>query len=32
MRIDNNRITKRIFNTRPEGRKGTGKTKLRWGG
>jgi hypothetical protein len=31
MRMDNNRITKRIFNTRPEGKRGTGRPKLRWG-
>jgi hypothetical protein len=27
----NNRITKRMFNIRPEGKIGTGKPKLRWG-
>jgi hypothetical protein len=32
MRMDNNRITKRMFNTRPEGKIGTGRPKLRWGG
>jgi hypothetical protein len=31
MRMDNNRITKRMFNTRPEGKRGTGRLKLRWG-
>jgi hypothetical protein len=31
MRMDNNRITKRMFNTRPEGKRGTGRPKLRWG-
>jgi hypothetical protein len=29
--MDNNRITKRMFNTRKEGKRGTGKPKLRWG-
>jgi hypothetical protein len=29
--MDNNRITKRMFNTRPEGRRGSGRPKLRWG-
>jgi hypothetical protein len=31
MRMDNNRITKRMFNTSPEGKMGTGRPKLRWG-
>jgi hypothetical protein len=30
MRMDNNRITMRMFNTRPEGKRGTGRHKLRW--
>jgi hypothetical protein len=29
--MDNNRITKRMFNTRPEGKRGCGRPKLRWG-
>jgi hypothetical protein len=29
--MDNNRITKRMFNTRTEGKRGTGRPKLRWG-
>jgi hypothetical protein len=29
--MDNNWITKRMFNTRPEGKRGTGRPKLRWG-
>jgi hypothetical protein len=29
--MDNNRITKRMFNTSPEGKRGTGRPKLRWG-
>jgi hypothetical protein len=29
--MDSNRITKRMFNTRPEGKRGTGRPKLRWG-
>jgi hypothetical protein len=28
MRTDNNRITKRIFNTKPEGKRGIGRPKL----
>jgi hypothetical protein len=28
--MDNNRITMRMFNTRPEGKRGTGRPKLRW--
>jgi hypothetical protein len=28
--MDNNRTAKRMFNTRPEGKRGTGKPKLRW--
>jgi hypothetical protein len=28
--MDNNRITKRMFNTRPEGKGGTGRPKLKW--
>jgi hypothetical protein len=28
---NNNNITKRIFNTRPEGKRRTGRPKLRWG-
>jgi hypothetical protein len=32
MQMDNNRITKRIFNTRPEVKRGTGRPKLRSGG
>jgi hypothetical protein len=31
MGMDNNWITKRMFNTRPEGKRGTGRPKLRWG-
>jgi hypothetical protein len=31
MRMDNNRITKIMFNTSPEGKMGTGRPKLRWG-
>jgi hypothetical protein len=31
MRMDNNRITKRMYNTRPEGKRGTGRPKLRRG-
>jgi hypothetical protein len=31
IRIDNNRITKKMFNTRPEGKRGTRRPKLRWG-
>jgi hypothetical protein len=31
MRLDNNQITKRMFNTRPEGKRGTGRPKLRRG-
>jgi hypothetical protein len=31
MRMDNNRITKSMFNTRPEGKRGTGRPKMRWG-
>jgi hypothetical protein len=31
MRVDSNRITKRKFNTRPEGKSGTEKPKPRWG-
>jgi hypothetical protein len=30
MLMDNNRITRRTFNTRPEGKRGTGRPKLRW--
>jgi hypothetical protein len=30
VRMDNNRITKRMFNTRPERKRGTGRSKLRW--
>jgi hypothetical protein len=29
--MDNNRITKRMFNTRSEGKRETGRPKLRWG-
>jgi hypothetical protein len=29
--MDNNRINKRMFNTMPEGKRGTGRRKLRWG-
>jgi hypothetical protein len=32
IRMDNNWITKRMFNTRPEGKRGFGRPKLRWGG
>jgi hypothetical protein len=28
---DNNGITKRMFDTRPEGKRGTVRPKLRWG-
>jgi hypothetical protein len=31
MRMYNNRITKGTFNTRPDGKRGTGRPKLRWG-
>jgi hypothetical protein len=31
MRMDNNRITEGMLNTRPEGKRGTGRPKLRWG-
>jgi hypothetical protein len=31
MLMDNNRITKRMFNTRPEGKRRAGRPKLRWG-
>jgi hypothetical protein len=31
IRINNNRIIKRIFDIRPEERRGTGRPKLRWG-
>jgi hypothetical protein len=31
MRMDNNRITKSMFNIRPEGKRGTGRPKMRWG-
>jgi hypothetical protein len=31
MRMDNNRTTKRMFDTRPEGKIGIGRPKLRWG-
>jgi hypothetical protein len=31
MQMNNNQITKRMFNTRPEGKRGTGRPKLRWG-
>jgi hypothetical protein len=31
MRMDNNHITKRMFNTRLEGKRGTGRPKLRRG-
>jgi hypothetical protein len=30
MLMDNNRITERMFNIRPEGKRGTGRPKLRW--
>jgi hypothetical protein len=30
MRMDNIKITKRMFNARPEGKKGTGRPKLIW--
>jgi hypothetical protein len=30
MRMDNNRVTKRTFNTRPEGKGGAGRPKLSW--
>jgi hypothetical protein len=30
VRMDNNWITKRMINTRPEGKRGTGRPKLRW--
>jgi hypothetical protein len=29
--MDNNRITKIMFNTRLEGKRGTGRPKLKWG-
>jgi hypothetical protein len=29
--MDNNRKTKRMFNTGPEGKRGTRRLKLRWG-
>jgi hypothetical protein len=29
--MNKNRITKRMFNTGPEGKRGTGRPKLRWG-
>jgi hypothetical protein len=29
MQMDNNQITKRMFNARPEGKRGTGRPKLR---
>jgi hypothetical protein len=28
--MDSNWVTKRMFNTRPEGKRGTGRPKLRW--
>jgi hypothetical protein len=31
MLMDNNRITEGMLNTRPEGKRGTGRPKLRWG-
>jgi hypothetical protein len=31
MRMDNNRITKIMFNTRLEGKRETGRPKLKWG-
>jgi hypothetical protein len=31
MRMYNNRTTKRMFKTRPVGKRGTGRPKLRWG-
>jgi hypothetical protein len=31
MRMDNNRIIKRMLNTRSEGKRETGRPKLRWG-
>jgi hypothetical protein len=31
MRMANNWVTKRMFNTRPEGKRGTRRPKLRWG-
>jgi hypothetical protein len=30
MRMDNNQITQRMFNTRREGKRGTGRPQLRW--
>jgi hypothetical protein len=31
MGMDNNRIAKRMFNTRPEGKNGAERPKMRWG-
>jgi hypothetical protein len=30
--MGNNWTTKRMFDTRPEGKRGTGRPELRWGG
>jgi hypothetical protein len=31
IRMDNNQTTKRMLNARPEGKRGIGRPKLRWG-
>jgi hypothetical protein len=31
LRVDNNRTNRRMFNTSPEIKRGTGRPKLRWG-